>query len=329
MDGARYLPDALSAVNHLLRDFRTGDVHDIDPTLLDLLHALKTSTGSRRPFEIISGYRSPRTNAMLRSHGGGGVASGSLHMQGQAIDIRVGDVPLRVAPRCRARPRPRRRRLLSRLQLRPRRHRPRSALVESSPRRVARAAAAPRCGPPTADAARGTPVRRTARAVPACGRRCRAAHRRAPRRRCGAGGNRRPGSRRGGRGACRAPCSPSTDRPRAPSAAASTASARRQVRGAPQRSARRARSRSSCAPDACRCPRPAVPSVPAPRIARGVGDSRMSTGPGARAPSDVHSRRHIDAASCHVTSCCSTTSTQRLRRRRGCRCCAARDACHQ
>jgi uncharacterized protein YcbK (DUF882 family) len=95
MDGARYLPDALTAVNHLLRDFRTGDVHEIDPALLDLLHALRASTGSRRPFEIISGYRSPRTNAMLRRQGGGGVAASSLHMQGQAIDIRVGDVGLR------------------------------------------------------------------------------------------------------------------------------------------------------------------------------------------------------------------------------------------
>ncbi|AMY08755.1 Peptidase M15 [Luteitalea pratensis] len=93
MDGVRYLPQALSAVNHLLRDFRTGDVHDIDPALLDLLHALHASTGSRRPFEIISGYRSPLTNAMLRSHGGG-VASGSLHMEGKAIDIRLADVPL-------------------------------------------------------------------------------------------------------------------------------------------------------------------------------------------------------------------------------------------
>ena len=94
MDGKRYLPQALSAVNHLLRDFRTGDVHDIDPTLLDLLHALHASTGSRKPFEIISGYRSPKTNAMLRSHGGGGVAGGSLHMEGRAIDIRLADVPL-------------------------------------------------------------------------------------------------------------------------------------------------------------------------------------------------------------------------------------------
>jgi uncharacterized protein YcbK (DUF882 family) len=94
MDGARYLPDALASVNHLLRDFRTGDVHDIDPHLLDLLHGLQGRTGTRRPFEIISGYRSPQTNAMLHSRSGG-VASGSLHMQGQAIDIRLGDVPLR------------------------------------------------------------------------------------------------------------------------------------------------------------------------------------------------------------------------------------------
>ena len=93
MDGVRYLPDALASVNHLLRDFRTGDVHDIDPRLLDLLHDLQRQTGSRRPFEIISGYRSPRTNAMLHDRSSG-VASGSLHMKGQAIDIRLADVPL-------------------------------------------------------------------------------------------------------------------------------------------------------------------------------------------------------------------------------------------
>lgn len=93
MARGRYLPTALSAVSHLLRDFRTGDEHPIDPRLLDLLHALHVSIGSQRPFEIISGYRSPGTNAMLRTHGGG-VASGSLHMQGRAIDLRVGDVPL-------------------------------------------------------------------------------------------------------------------------------------------------------------------------------------------------------------------------------------------
>jgi len=93
--GSRYQSSALAAVKHLLRDFRTGDEHAIDPTLLDLLHALHTSTGSQRPFAVISAYRSPATNAMLRSHGGG-VAPGSLHMQGRAIDIRLADVPLAV-----------------------------------------------------------------------------------------------------------------------------------------------------------------------------------------------------------------------------------------
>ena len=93
-DGLRYLPSALGEINHLLRDFRTGDVHAIDPKLLDLLHALHGATGSTRPFEIISGYRSPHTNTMLRRTGGGGVASASLHMRGQAIDIRLSDVPL-------------------------------------------------------------------------------------------------------------------------------------------------------------------------------------------------------------------------------------------
>ena len=88
-----YLPDALSAVNHLLRDFRTGDVGTIDPVLLDLLHELATKVGSQRPFHVISGYRSPATNQTLRQSSSG-VASGSLHLRGQAIDIRLADVPL-------------------------------------------------------------------------------------------------------------------------------------------------------------------------------------------------------------------------------------------
>lgn len=91
--GGTYLPDALDAINHVLRDFRTGDVHPIDPGLLDLLHLLREATGSRRPFEVISGYRSPATNHMLRQRSSG-VAAGSLHMVGQAIDIRLADVPL-------------------------------------------------------------------------------------------------------------------------------------------------------------------------------------------------------------------------------------------
>lgn len=88
-----YLPDALQAVDRILRDFRTDEIHAIDPALLDLLHALTRLSGSRRPFEVISGYRSPATNRMLRSRSER-VAAGSLHMRGKAIDIRLADVPL-------------------------------------------------------------------------------------------------------------------------------------------------------------------------------------------------------------------------------------------
>lgn len=91
--GGSYLPDALGAVNRVLRDFRSGDVGIIDPALLDLLHALRAQTRSERPFEIISGYRSPATNRMLHERSSG-VATKSLHMSGQAIDIRLADVPL-------------------------------------------------------------------------------------------------------------------------------------------------------------------------------------------------------------------------------------------
>ncbi|MFT3665627.1 DUF882 domain-containing protein [Piscinibacter sp.] len=89
----RYLDDALAAVNHLLRDFRSGEAGTMDPALLDLLHALRERTGAQAPYQIISGYRSPATNRMLHERSGG-VATRSLHMSGQAIDIRVADVPL-------------------------------------------------------------------------------------------------------------------------------------------------------------------------------------------------------------------------------------------
>jgi uncharacterized protein YcbK (DUF882 family) len=88
-----YVPEALAAIDRHLRDFRTGDQLAIDPALLDLLHRLSGLTGSRRPFEVISGFRSPKTNRMLRERSQG-VAAGSLHMVGKAIDIRVADVPL-------------------------------------------------------------------------------------------------------------------------------------------------------------------------------------------------------------------------------------------
>lgn len=90
-----YVPGALTSINHLLRDFRTGDVHVIEPRLLDLLTVLRARLDTSSPFEVISGYRSPATNATLRAEGGhSGVAAKSLHMQGMAIDIRIAGRPL-------------------------------------------------------------------------------------------------------------------------------------------------------------------------------------------------------------------------------------------
>jgi uncharacterized protein YcbK (DUF882 family) len=88
-----YLPRALADINHVLRDWRTGDVHAMDPALLDLLYDLHRTTGSRHPFEVICGYRSPATNSMLRQHSTK-VSATSLHLKGKAIDIRLADVPL-------------------------------------------------------------------------------------------------------------------------------------------------------------------------------------------------------------------------------------------
>jgi uncharacterized protein YcbK (DUF882 family) len=87
IDGC-YQPDALQAINHILRDYRTGDVHVIDPRLLDLLHDLNKGLETDAAFQVISGFRSPRTNEMLHERSSG-VASKSLHTQGMAIDIRV------------------------------------------------------------------------------------------------------------------------------------------------------------------------------------------------------------------------------------------------
>jgi uncharacterized protein YcbK (DUF882 family) len=81
-------------INHILRDHRTGDVHDMDQGLLDLLYLLQTRVESRQTFQIISGYRSPKTNAML-SGKSKGVAKRSYHMQGKAIDIRLNGCDLK------------------------------------------------------------------------------------------------------------------------------------------------------------------------------------------------------------------------------------------
>jgi uncharacterized protein YcbK (DUF882 family) len=83
-----YLPDSLADINRVLRDHRSGEVYPIDPGLLDVLSALQHQVGSSAGYEVISGYRSPATNARLSSKSAG-VAKRSLHMQGKAIDIRL------------------------------------------------------------------------------------------------------------------------------------------------------------------------------------------------------------------------------------------------
>jgi uncharacterized protein YcbK (DUF882 family) len=85
-----YERNAIDEINHLLRDFRTGDVHPIDLGLLDLLHLLQLRVKSRSPFQVISGYRSPATNAKLAS-ASRGVARRSYHMKGMAIDVAIED----------------------------------------------------------------------------------------------------------------------------------------------------------------------------------------------------------------------------------------------
>jgi uncharacterized protein YcbK (DUF882 family) len=91
--GDTYLPGALARINWLLRDYRNGQTRAIDPELLDQLHTLAAVTGTSAPYEIISGYRSPETNALLHRRSGG-VAAHSLHLEGRAIDIRLADLPL-------------------------------------------------------------------------------------------------------------------------------------------------------------------------------------------------------------------------------------------
>ncbi len=83
-----YVSGALGTIDHLLRDYRNGEIHPIDPRLLDLLHTINGKLDTVEPFEVISGYRSPATNAMLHAESHG-VAAHSLHMKGMAIDIRV------------------------------------------------------------------------------------------------------------------------------------------------------------------------------------------------------------------------------------------------
>ncbi len=89
-----YNPQALTAINQVLRDFRTAQVHPIRRQLLDQLYLVHAAIGSDAPYQIICGYRSPATNAYLRRTSSG-VAQHSLHMDGMAIDLRLADTQTR------------------------------------------------------------------------------------------------------------------------------------------------------------------------------------------------------------------------------------------
>jgi len=93
--GDHYQRSSLDRLDRFLRDFRTGEVTSIDPRLFDLLFDVKQVLGhDDAVFEILSGYRSPQTNAMLRRTSSA-VAKRSLHMSGKALDIRISDMPTR------------------------------------------------------------------------------------------------------------------------------------------------------------------------------------------------------------------------------------------
>jgi uncharacterized protein YcbK (DUF882 family) len=85
---AGYLPEGLRRLELLLRDHRSGESHPIDPRLFDMLHRLAEQSGADPRFEVISGYRSPASNAMLSANSSG-VARNSLHVLGKAIDVRL------------------------------------------------------------------------------------------------------------------------------------------------------------------------------------------------------------------------------------------------
>lgn len=86
--GGKYVPGSLEEINHIFRDHRSGEIKPLDIRLLDLLHAIGTKLNTAQPFSIISGYRSPKTNAFLRRRSPG-VAANSYHMYGKAADVRV------------------------------------------------------------------------------------------------------------------------------------------------------------------------------------------------------------------------------------------------
>ncbi|KII18093.1 MULTISPECIES: DUF882 domain-containing protein [Phaeobacter] len=87
IDG-KYIKDAVKEVNHFMRDWRNDQVKEIDLRTIDIMAASHNLLDVNEPYMMLSGYRSPKTNAMLRSRSRG-VAKNSLHMRGQAADLRL------------------------------------------------------------------------------------------------------------------------------------------------------------------------------------------------------------------------------------------------
>jgi len=92
-ENGAYVPDALHAAMKVLRDWRSGEEHFMDPRLFDLMHRLRAKMEVRGPFQIVSGYRSAKTNALMRMHSHE-VAEHSQHVLGRAVDIGVEGVEL-------------------------------------------------------------------------------------------------------------------------------------------------------------------------------------------------------------------------------------------
>jgi uncharacterized protein YcbK (DUF882 family) len=97
-ENGQYIPGALQEINYFFRDYRANEVKPIDPRLLDLLHAIHQNLDSSQPFNLISGYRTPATNAMLAARSEG-VARHSMHIEGRAADINVPDRQLSILQR--------------------------------------------------------------------------------------------------------------------------------------------------------------------------------------------------------------------------------------
>jgi len=88
-ENGEYLKDGIVEISEVLRDHRTGEALPMDEKLFDYLYKLQQAVGSDKRFEVISGYRSPKSNNLLRKADSKGVAKKSFHMKGQAIDVRL------------------------------------------------------------------------------------------------------------------------------------------------------------------------------------------------------------------------------------------------